>query len=267
MNRKNSLVSVIVPTYNRIALLSETLDSILKQTYTNTEIIIIDNYSTDGTDQYIKTLAESRIKYFRNKNYGIISINRNFGIENATGKYICFCDSDDLWEKEKLYTQCEIMETREDIALCFTNGTIITEKGDIVCRYFEREVPEKITYQTLLTHNYVSTLSVMVRKEILYDVGLFDEEKQIVGIEDMDLWLRIARKYSIHYIPERLFRYRIHGGNEMGTNSLRWARKCITLARYLHNRKTISHADFIRMCSYNITKLLYYLFLPSRPLK
>jgi glycosyltransferase involved in cell wall biosynthesis len=258
MNPHNPLVSIIIPTYNRGNFLYETVRSVLEQTYLNLELIIVDNHSTDNTDRIIKEFNESRIKYFKNHNYGIISVNRNFGIRCAQGDYVYFCDSDDLWEKDKLSTQLKFMESPKDVALCFSNGKIITENGDLRGDYFQKSPPERITYRTLLTHNYVSTLSVAVRRSALMEVGLFDEAKEIVGIEDFELWIRIAKKYSIRYIPEKLFRYRIHKGNEMGIDSYRWARKCMILAKYMRSGGTLNFREFMVMYGYNAIKSLCY---------
>jgi len=89
-------VSVIVTTFKRVKLLSETLDSILAQTFTDFELIVVDNISEDGTREYVTGIADSRVRYFRNANHGVIAVNRNYGIRQSEGKYIAFCDDDDL---------------------------------------------------------------------------------------------------------------------------------------------------------------------------
>ena len=98
-------VSVIVPTYNRAHLLKKTIESILSQTYTDLELIVVSNYSTDNTDDMVKSYKDDRIKYFKNQNNGIIAVNRNFGIRKSTGEYIAFCDDDDTWLPNKLERQ------------------------------------------------------------------------------------------------------------------------------------------------------------------
>ncbi|MGA1823524.1 MAG: glycosyltransferase family 2 protein [bacterium] len=258
MSDGSPLVSIIIPTYNREALLRETLGSLFEQTYDHFEILVIDNYSTDATEQFLKNIADQKVKHFKNKNHGVISVNRNFGIKHAQGKYICFCDSDDLWEKEKLAIQVEFMEKHQNIGLCFTDGKFITEKGIIVGNYFKKRVPEKITFDTLLLRNYISTVSVMIRSVILDTVGMFDESRELVGIEDLNFWLRIAKEHSLSYIPEALFKYRMHEGNIMGVDSYQWARKCMMLARYMYKKELFSKAEFIKMYGYNVVKSFYY---------
>lgn len=256
--QKNPLVSVIIPTYNRGNLLHETIDSVLKQTYTNLELIVVDNNSTDNTDQIINNYNEPRIKYFKNNNYGVISVNRNYGIRRACGEYICFCDSDDLWEKEKIETQVVFMEDHQEIEFCCTNGKVIDENNIVKKDYFKKTPPNVITFRKLITHNYIATLSVMIRRKVISDIGLFDETKPLSGIEDLHFWLRIAQNSQVHFIPEFLFKYRIHGRNEMGDDSYRWARKCMILAKYMRSRGTLKSRHFVEMYGYNVFKSLFY---------
>ena len=90
-------VSVVVTTYNRAHIVTEAIESILNQTFGDFELIIVDNYSNDNTEEVIKSYKDERIKYFKNRNNGIIAVNRNYGISKAQGEYIAFCDDDDLW--------------------------------------------------------------------------------------------------------------------------------------------------------------------------
>ena len=265
MASQSPLISIIIPTYNRAYLLHDTLNSILEQTFTDHEIIIVDNYSTDDTEQLVKGIQDRHVKYVKNNNHGIISINRNYGIKLAVGKYICFCDSDDLWVKDKLRKQYEMMSNHPDMVFSFTNGSIINEKRTITGNYYSKTIPpERITFNTLLTHNYITTLSVMIEKEVLDSVGGFNESIDLVGIEDLHLWLRIAKRYPIHYISDKLFFYRVHDGNKMGVDSWRWGQKCMILAQYMLKENTLTSKDFIKMYSYNAIKYLYYRLYSSK---
>lgn len=98
-NTKTSLSSIliVVTTFNRVNLLSETIGSILGQTYTGFELVIVDNMSEDGAKEYVVGIADSRIRYYRSANNGVIAINRDFGIKQSMGKFIALCDDDDLW--------------------------------------------------------------------------------------------------------------------------------------------------------------------------
>ena len=96
------LVSVVIPTFNRAKDLERALRSVLAQTHTNWEVLIVDNYSEDNTDEVIENLNEPRITLFKIHNHGVIAVSRNWGIQHARGKYIAFLDSDDWWTEKKL---------------------------------------------------------------------------------------------------------------------------------------------------------------------
>ena len=113
-------VSVVVITYNRKELLKETIVSIINQTYTDFELLVIDNYSEYDFFGFIEELNDKRIKPYQNHNHGVIATNRNLGIQKATGSFISFCDDDDMWEPEKLEKQLQAFEQNPDILLVST---------------------------------------------------------------------------------------------------------------------------------------------------
>jgi glycosyltransferase involved in cell wall biosynthesis len=214
-NEDAPIVSIVITTNNRVNLLAETLCSILSQTFSSFELIIVDNMSEDGTREYIDSILDARIHYFRNINYGIIAINRNFGIRHAKGKYIAFCDDDDLWLPNKLTEQVSLMERQLAVALCYSNaesfiGTKILDlqRGRKVYRshFFE-----------LLRGNYIPNSSVMVRRSIFQELGLLNENPQLR--EDYEMWLRVANSYELMGIEASLIRYRIHSSNAAGNSA------------------------------------------------
>lgn len=203
------IVSVVVTTNNRVNLLAETLRSILSQSFESFELIIVDNMSEDGTREYIDSIMDARIHYFRNINYGIIAVNRNFGIRHAKGRYIAFCDDDDLWLPNKLTEQVNLMERHLDVALCYSNaesffGTQILDlqRGRKVYRnhFFE-----------LLRGNYIPNSSVMVRRSVFQELGQLNENPLLR--EDYEMWLRVANRYELMGVEASLIRYRIHSSN------------------------------------------------------
>ena len=208
------MVSVIVPTYNRVQLLQGTVDTILSQTFDDFELIIVDNMSEDGTEEYVNGLEDPRIKFYRNSNDGIIAVNRNFGIKRAKGKYIAFCDDDDLWLPHKLLQQINFMEENTDVGLCSGYGAAIDLRGEIQ-RFPEKDSMafECYDFNSLLKCNRIKTSTVMVRATCIKSIGGFDEDPDLVGIEDFDLWLIIARDYKIVRIPFVLAKQRRHSGN------------------------------------------------------
>lgn len=203
-------VSVIVPTYNRADLLRETIDSILNQTFKDFELIIVDNYSTDDTEKVIKSYKDKRIRYFKNHNNGIVAVNRNFAIKKSKGEYIALCDDDDLWLPQKLEKQLLEFEKGEQIGLVCTNGFSFDETGEH--RKMLKSMSGYFSFEDLLINNTIICPSVMVKKSVLEDVGIFDESREIFTGEDYELWLRIAKKYKIRYLGTPLVKYRTHAG-------------------------------------------------------
>lgn len=205
-------VSVIVTTYNRAHLVRETIDSILGQTFKDFELIIVDNYSADNTDEVIKSYKDERIRYFKNQNNGIIAINRNYGIGKAQGEYIAFCDDDDLWFPEKLDKQAQEMGGDSQLGLVCNNEIGFDSRGDHGLMIKTKIRESDLTFEALVYKSFISSSTAMVRKSILDDVGILDESPEIITAEDYELWLRIAKKYRVKYLDLPLGKYRTHPG-------------------------------------------------------
>ena len=214
-NTKQPLVSVIMPTYNHARFIGEAIDSVLNQTYKNLELIIIDNYSEDNTEKIVSSYKDDRIKYLKFKNNGIIAASRNYGIKHSRGEYIAFLDSDDLWLPEKLEKQIKVFQISNETAMLYTRFKII--EGDIISnRIFPKNGKYKSgnIFKALYIRPFIACSSVMVKRNILDQVGLFDTDPDLVAIEDTDLWLRIALKDIIKCTDNLpLFLYRIHPQN------------------------------------------------------
>ena len=206
----NPKVSVIVTTYNRAHMVTETIDSILDQTFKDFELIVVDNYSADNTEEVVKSYTDERIRYFKHQNNGIIAVNRNYGINQAQSEYIAFCDDDDLWYPEKLEKCLEIFRQNKDIILvCHDenvsyNGKII--RVDICGTYVE-----PVYYDLLFSGNRIFTSAVVVRRDTLLRADGFNENPGFFGVEDWDLWMRLATVGKFYFLHEILGQYRIHG--------------------------------------------------------
>ena len=209
---KNSFISVIVPTYNRADFVGETIESILNQTYKNFELIIVDDGSTDNTEEVIRKFKDSRIKYIKTDNWGGPARPRNTGIKKAKGEYIAFCDDDDMWLPEKLEKQIKVFQVSNETAMLYTRFR--TVEGEIISN---RIFPENGKYnsgnmfKSIYLRNLIACSSVMVKRSVLDQVGLFNADPNLIAIEDADLWLRIALKYNIKCTDDLpLLIYRIH---------------------------------------------------------
>lgn len=250
----NPCVSVVVTTFNRARLLPETLDSILSQTYADFELVIVDNMSEDGTREYITDLADSRIRYFRHPNNGVIAHNRNFGIRQARGEYIAFCDDDDLWLPSKLDRQVSLMRQHLDVALCYTHAESFIDERVVSARMNRRSVYRNHFYQ-LLRGNFFPNSSVLIRSKVFQELGLLTEDPLLR--EDYEMWLRIARRYRLMGIDDSLIRYRIHPSNMAGNRADETLR-AIRTVRSVINMLNIARYMVWPNIGFQFLKYIYY---------
>lgn len=194
-------VSAIVTTYNRRELLKETILSILNQTYKDFELIVVDNYSNYDFFELIESFHDDRIIPFQNQNNGIIAVNRNFGISKAKGKYLAFCDDDDLWMPEKLEKQISKADSKKNV--------LISSCREIIDDNNSHLRDEKWSYKnkySIYYRNKIALSSVLVSNTP--DV-IFDEDKLYFAVEDYCLWLKLFhKKYEIIFVQDTLLRYR-----------------------------------------------------------
>jgi len=191
-------------------MVTETIDSILAQTFKDFELIVVDNYSSDNTEEVIKSYDDKRIRYFKHQNNGIIAVNRNYGISKAQGEYIAFCDDDDLWFPEKLEKQVQEMEKDCQMGLVCNNEIYFDESGEHGKIRKTKLRDSDFSFESLIRTNFISSSTVLTRKAVLDDVGVMDEGLEIMTVEDYELWIRIAKKYKVKYIDSPLGKYRTH---------------------------------------------------------
>lgn len=211
MKNDPDLVSVIVPVYNRAHLVTETVASILGQTYQNIEIILINDGSTDDSLKVVQALQQESpdvIRIIDQENQGQ-TVARNQGIKHARGKYVAFLDSDDLWVSGKLEWQIPLFD--EGVGLVYGGVEFINEHGETTgfdsC---DSAIQGKI-YPHLLVKNRMTGGSVVVLREALDMVGMFDPEFR--AAENWDLWLRICKEYEARLVDKPVVKYRLHPNN------------------------------------------------------
>ena len=200
-------VSVIIPTYNRARIVGEAIDSVLSQGYDDFELIVVDDGSTDGTEELVASYLP-RLTYLYQEHQGV-SAARNRGIASARGEYISFLDSDDLWLRDKLSSQVCFMESHPECLICYTDEIWI-RKGVRVNPMKKHRKYSGMIFEQCLPLCIVSPSSVLIARTLLDEVGIFDETLEVC--EDYDLWLRIAARYPIHFIETPLIVKR--GGHE-----------------------------------------------------
>jgi glycosyltransferase involved in cell wall biosynthesis len=193
------LVSVVIPTFDRAACLGRAVDSVLAQTFTNFELIVVDDGSTDGTAGLLEAYGE-RLRCIRQHNRGV-SAARNSGIRSARGTYIALLDSDDAWLPQKLEQQAAYFQAHPQAALCQTEE-IWVRNGKRVNPKTRHRKFSGLIFEKTLPLCLVSPSAVMMRKSLFDEVGLFDET--LPACEDYDLWLRITWKYPVFLIPTAL---------------------------------------------------------------
>jgi len=204
-------VSVIIPTYNRAAYLQEALESIFQQTLPPAEVIVVDDGSTDDTEEVVRR-ARVPVQFVRQEHQGVVAA-RNLGLQKATGDLIAWLDSDDLWEPNFLETTVSLLAKDRTLDGVYTGIAIIDADGVRLGTSTHVEPPERLS--DVLTRQVVisTTSSIVIRKTCYDQVGGFDARFRIK--EDADMWLRMARQFRIIGVPQPLMCYRIHATNTM----------------------------------------------------
>ncbi len=206
-------VSVIIPTYNRERLISRALDSVLKQTFTDYEIIVVDDGSTDYTKDVLKKY-EGRIRYFYQANSGISGA-RNRGLAEAKGEYIAFLDSDDAWLPEKLAMQVAILDRDPTVGIVYSKMMILNEEGTH-CGFKPNEPTGRNFLELIEIRGDIATSTVMTRKACFDKVGNFDRD--LPPMEDFDMWLRISKFYKVHEAQNITLAYYYRHDNQATSN-------------------------------------------------
>ena len=202
------LVSVVIPGYKSDYIL-ETIESILSQTYSNIEIIIIDDGSPNNLKNLLTPLIKNeQIRYIWQKNQKMASAKNN-GIANARGMYIAFLDDDDVWLPEKIEKQVKLFEKDKDIGLVYSFAEGFSDSSVIPIPNFEIEERENVC-NMLFLKDFIANSSVIVRKKCFEKLGVFSVIPNYFGVDDCDMWTRIAYHYKIDVVPEKLARIRIH---------------------------------------------------------
>ncbi len=202
-------VSVIIPTYNRAALLRRAIESTLAQTYQDFEIIVVDDASTDETPHTVRSLDDPRIRYIRHETNRRISVARNTGVCAARGEFVAFLDDDDEWKPTKLEKQVQMLQTSApSVGAVYTAfERVYVASGDSLGVI--APIKRGHILHELCSRNWVGTAStVFVRRGCFDEVGLFDET--VAFGEEYDMWIRIAHRFDFRYLDEVLVSYGLH---------------------------------------------------------
>jgi glycosyltransferase involved in cell wall biosynthesis len=207
-----ALVSVVMPVYNGERFLQQSIRSVLAQTYRHVELIVVNDGSTDGSATVLESFG-AQLTVMQQSNSGVAEA-RNAGIRAARGEFIAFLDQDDWWQPEKIERQVECFSRDEQIGLVHTAAAYHDDVsgGDAGGSSPDAVRLTGFCYEQLLLDNLICNSSVMVRRSVLDAVGLVDTTVQGNTVQDYELWLRIARRFSFDYVPKQLTIWRLHSG-------------------------------------------------------
>lgn len=249
-------VSVIIPTHNRGDFLAESIQSVLQQTFTDIELLVVDDGSIDQPLSVVARFdGDVRFRYLHQENRGDAAA-RNTGVKNTSGRYLAFLDSDDLWLPDKLRRQVAVLREHSEISV--VHSAIVLQWMDEQLQEVSRRTvrrpafQEKTLYEELLYENVItgSASSVIVRRRSLDQVGLFDEA--LSRRSDRDLWRRLAERHGFYYLDEPLVCIRKHGANRsndvqmVAENSIRYFAKLSRdiLPQYRYHLPSVAVFEF-----------------------
>lgn len=250
---KKPLISIVIPAYNAEKYIAETLDSVMHQTYRNFEVILVNDNSTDCTEEMMNEYAkkDDRIQIYRNDKNGGVAYSRNLGVSKAKGDWIAFLDSDDRWREDKLQKQVDLLlkEDGKPIIL-YTASSFVDENNEM--SDYVLEVPLMIGYKELLKQNVISCSSVLIKKEVVESMKMEKDEVH----EDFLLWLKVLKTYQAcaYGINEPLLIYRISKNSKSG-NKIKAAQMTYRVYQYM-GLNLIQR--FYYMCHYIIRSLKKY---------
>jgi len=228
-------VSIVIPTYNRADYIAETIESVLAQTYPLAEIIVIDDGSTDNTREIVAKF-EPQVKYVWQKN-AERGAARNHGLRSATGEYIAFLDSDDVWLPNKIEQEINIFNSNQQAGLVYSDVQIIDVHGNFLHNIKRKGFSGKVTAH-LLRDNFVSIGSHLIKTQVALASGGFREERQLSGSEDWEFWVRLSTQVEFAHLPQITAKIRTHPNNTM-TNaagmerSMSYAYELVKSSNYL----------------------------------
>lgn len=205
-------LSVIMPVYNASKFLSQTLDSVLSQSYKDFELIAVDDCSTDNSFDILCEYAkkDNRVKVYKNESNRGVSYTRNFAVGKSCGEYIALIDSDDMWKSDKLEKQLELLEKR-NADLCYTGSAFIDTDSNFSDFIFK--VPVRVDYKTLLKQNVISCSSVVIKKSLLEEFPMAHDDMH----EDFAVWLSVLKEgHRACGINEPLLIYRVDKNSKSG---------------------------------------------------
>jgi teichuronic acid biosynthesis len=249
----NDLVSIIMPSYNTGRFIKETIESVLDQSYPAWELIIVDDCSTDNTDEVVNQyLVDERIRYIKNDTNSGAAVSRNRALREAKGKWIAFLDSDDLWEADKLQKQILFMKDN-DYHFSYTNYVEIDEESKVNGKSVTG--PKRISKHGMYNYCWMGCLTVMYDADAVGLIQIPDIKKN----NDYAMWLKVCKKANCYLLDETLARYRKRSGSISNHGYMKLIKWHYKLYREAENKNPISSFVLtVRNLFFGVLKKIIY---------
>ena len=247
------LISVVIPVYNGELTIEATIRSVLSQTFSDFELIVINDGSVDSTLDILTKVQDHRLKVFSYPNSGL-SASRNRGIEHACGMYISFLDADDLWTSDKLEVQLSALQEYPDVAVVYSWTDFIDGRGSLLGYGIHHSVNGYVFPELLMFYFIGSGSNALIRKHVFDAIGYFDET--LTSAEDLDMFLRLASRYQFLSIPRAQILYRLTDSS-MSKNVLRQEKESIKVLQRAFSREPGN--SFLHLRKYTYANLYIYL--------
>ncbi|MGK7900453.1 MAG: glycosyltransferase [Hormoscilla sp.] len=255
------LISVIIPVYNGEKTIRETIESILNQTFSDFELIVINDGSTDTTLSIVNSIQDPRLKVFSYPNGGA-SASRNRGIARATGEYISFIDADDLWTPDKLEAQFKALQENQEAAVAYSWTNCIDESSKFLHPGGYITLNGDVYAHMLVVNFLICGSNPLIRRQALDEVGEFD--KSLMGTEDWDMWLRLAARFHFVAVPTPQILYR-QVADSVSSNIVRQEREILKAIDIAFARAPESLQHLKKPALANKYKYLIYKALQGKP--
>jgi glycosyltransferase involved in cell wall biosynthesis len=235
------IISVIIPTYNRAHTIRRAINSVLNQTYKNMEIIVVDDASSDNTEEIVKSINDNRIIFIKHDSNKGGAAARNTGIKASKGNYVAFQDSDDEWYPEKLQLQTAVLfKAPLEVGVCYSSFIRINKDKRQVIPKGNSHKFEGYIFKKMLRDNFVTTQTALVKKKCFDRIGMFDES--LPRLQDWELWLRISKYYDFIYLSKPLVVAHIQ--KDSISNSVQGLLEAISIIEKKHGEGILKHDPF-----------------------
>lgn len=246
------LISIVIPAYNSAKTIKYTINSVLNQSHTNFELIVVNDGSQDSTVEVISQFTDPRVKLFSYPHAGG-NVSRNRGLSHACGEFVSFLDADDIWTSDKLELQLKALQGNPQVSVAYSWTDYIDENGNFLYSG-QRMALNGNVYEKLLISNFLENGSnPLIRKNAFIEAGKFDE--QLSAAQDWDMWLRLAAKFEFVAVPQVQILYRV-SANSLSTNLARQEKACV----YVLNKALKSSPESLQYTkAISLTNLYKYL--------